>query len=174
MTSQSLMPFGKEIWKDIPCWEGFYQVSTLGNIKNSKGSILKSGKNKKGYMMVALYKNSKGHTRTVHRLVAQAFISNPNNLPHINHIDSNRINNHITNLEWCNHSMNMKHGYKYGKVKPPRTDKKIIQFNMDGSLIATYESIKIASEKTCSDRSHISKVCKGKLNSTNNYRWAYA
>lgn len=101
-----------EIWKDIPDYEGLYQVSNLGRVKsfkrngNSKDRILKPSKNRCGYLQVILYKNRKTETFTVHRLVALAFISNPLNLPCINHKDENKENNNISNLEWCTQQYN--------------------------------------------------------------------
>lgn len=141
-----------------------YQVSNLGNIKNLKGKLLSKYVSKKGYVVVCLYKNNKGTTKTVHRLIAQAFIPNPENKPYINHIDSNRANNDIKNLEWCTQSENLKHGYKYGKVRPPRNDRKIIMMDMNENYITTFDSIKKAANFIDGDPSHITKVLKEKLN----------
>lgn len=122
----------KEIWKDIKDFEGLYQVSNLGRIKRlpkkvynnglknknkyfiSKEIILKPSTISKGYKGVILTKDKKRYPKKVHRLVAQEFIPNPENKPQINHIDCNKTNNSVENLEWCTNSENQIHAYKHG------------------------------------------------------------
>ena len=128
----------QEIWKDIEGYEGLYQVSNLGKIKSiqylnrvnnksyPRNKILKIIINEKGYLKVDLYKLKKKKRFRIHRLIAQAFIPNPNNFPEINHINGNKQDNSINNLEWCTHSYNMKEAYKLGLVTPP---KKVSQKN---------------------------------------------
>ena len=117
-----------EIWKDIPEYEGKYQVSNLGRVKSlqrwsgtkyyNREYILNNYVNKKnGYVYVYLTKNNKGKNIRLHRLVAQAFIPNPNNYLYINHKDCDRTNNNVNNLEWCTASYNVKYSFKYGKAK---------------------------------------------------------
>lgn len=110
----------QEIWRDIKGYEGKYQVSNFGNVRslmyhNTKGikriSLLKPATDGKGYLRCALSKNNILTTFKVHRLVAQAFIPNPNNYPQINHIDGNKKNNKVDNLEWCTNSINQIHAY---------------------------------------------------------------
>lgn len=121
----------KEIWKDIPNFEGIYQVSNLGNVKvldryvNSaiknnnkvkrKGKLLKQY-NKRGYFQVSLSKNHKRYYFGVHRLVAIAFLPNPNNLTQINHKDENPLNNNLSNLEWCTAKYNCNYGLRNSKI----------------------------------------------------------
>ena len=111
-----------EIWKDIPEYEGLYQVSTFGRVKSlprngAKGGILKSAKKKqKNYLSVILSKNNKRKNILVHRLVALAFIPNPENLPYINHKDENPSNNYVNNLEWCTHEYNVNYGTRNERV----------------------------------------------------------
>ena len=99
----------KEEWKDIPEFEGFYQVSNFGNVKNIKTNhILKGGDNGRGYRFIFLCYNKKKRFY-IHRLVATAFIDNPNNYPEVNHIDGDKNNNRVDNLEWCSSLMNSLH-----------------------------------------------------------------
>ena len=129
----------KEIWKDIPNFEGLYQVSNLGNIKgldryvNSaiknnnrvkrKGKLLKQY-NKRGYFQVSLSKNHKRYYFNVHRLVAIAFLPNPDNLPQVNHKDENPLNNILSNLEWCTAKYNCNYGTRNSKIPNKTSFKK--------------------------------------------------
>ena len=120
-----------EVWKDIEEFKGLYQVSNLGQIRSidriteyktgakrlTKGVVLSIGKNKLGYSQVGLSKNDKCYSRRVHRLVAQAFIPNPNRYKEINHIDGNKQNNNVGNLEWCNRKQNIRHAINNGLRK---------------------------------------------------------
>lgn len=105
----------REVWKDIPGYEGLYQISNIGNIRslnyNQTGKVqrLKLDTHK-GYKKLCLYKNGRKKSHRVHRLVALAFIPNPNNLPYINHKDENRANNCVWNLEWCTAKYNTNYG----------------------------------------------------------------
>lgn len=121
----------QEVWKDIKNYEGCYQVSNLGRVRSltrkvktfngvrtSKGQLLKPLKTNTGYYRVDLKQNQKDKYMSIHRLVAEAFIPNPNNYPIINHKDNNPQNNCVDNLEWCTQSYNVKYAYKYGNAKP--------------------------------------------------------
>jgi len=102
----------KQVWKDIQGFEGLYEVSNYGNVRSLKfGKIkyLKPAKNQKGYYFVQLCKNGQKKNFIVHRLVANAFIDNPNNYPQINHIDENKLNNRASNLEWCDNRYNTRY-----------------------------------------------------------------
>lgn len=120
-----------EIWKDIFGFEGLYQVSNLGHVRSltrtveqmNRGGMCKTTYPSKmlrptttpnGYKQVRLSKNNKQIHKNVHRLVAETFIPNPNSLPQVNHIDSNKSNNMVSNLEWVNNSGNQKHAFKFG------------------------------------------------------------
>lgn len=107
----------KRIWKDIPGFEGKYQVSNTGQVRSlnykrtGKTKILKQNTTKRGYKQVTLCKKGeKPYPYYVHRLVAQAFIQNPNNLPEVNHKDENKANNAVWNLEWCDRLYNNEYG----------------------------------------------------------------
>lgn len=115
---------GIEIWKSVQGYEGLYEVSNLGQIRRfykgdfyTKGSysrILKPCLDKKGYSRVYLSKNGKDKTLRIHRLVALAFISNPNNLPQVNHKNNIKNQNNVENLEWITNLNNMRHAWKNG------------------------------------------------------------
>lgn len=110
----------EEVWKDILEYEGYYQVSNTGKIKRLAGKrclnsrILKPGKNKGNYSFVILCKNCKKTSMYIHRLVALSFIPNIENKKEINHIDCNKSNNIVSNLEWCTHKENSKHSFDNG------------------------------------------------------------
>lgn len=104
-----------EIWKDI---EGGYKVSSFGNIINGFSKPIKPFINKGGYLEVSIYYNKKRYPTKMHRIIAFAFIPNPNNLKEINHIDGDKTNNNINNLEWCTRGENIKHAYNLGLRKP--------------------------------------------------------
>ena len=117
-----------EIWKDVKGYEGAYQVSSFGRVRSLdrkvpskygrfrkvKGMILKLRTDKDGYYKVNLKKNQKGKSSRVHRLVAEAFINNPENKPQVNHINGVKSNNNILNLEWATLSENRRHAYQTG------------------------------------------------------------
>ena len=106
----------EEIWKDIPGYEGLYQVSNTGKVKSlnymktRKEKILKPRKEGKGYLKITLSKEGEKKDFKIHRLVASVFIPNPNNLPQINHIDECKTNNNVENLEWCDNRYNSNYG----------------------------------------------------------------
>lgn len=109
-----------EEWRPIEVYEGLYEVSSYGRVRSvdrydsrnqfRKGKVLSPGKDKNGYLKVVLHCNGKCKTINVHRLVAQAFIPNPDNLPMINHKDEDKTNNNVTNLEWCDVKYNLNYG----------------------------------------------------------------
>jgi hypothetical protein len=116
-----------ENWKDVQGYEGLYQVSNLGRVKSlshvnylgrlRQECILGNRLSDRGYHTAVLYNNGKSKSFRVHRLVANAFIENPNNKPHVNHIDGVKSNNLVSNLEWVTISENQKHAFKTGLNK---------------------------------------------------------
>ena len=102
-----------EEWKNIIGYEGLYEVSNMGNVRNvRRNTLLRFSKNNYGYIQVYLYKNGIRNGFKVHRLVAQAFIPNPDNLPQVNHKDEDKTNNSVENLEWCDHKYNVNYGHR--------------------------------------------------------------
>jgi len=114
-----------EQWKDIPDYEGYYQISNLGRVKSLEKTLIvserkrfykplikKSHISKRGYLEIGLCKNGSGFKNKIHRLIAISFIDNPRKHPQVNHIDSNRLNNKISNLEWVNNRENACHRLK--------------------------------------------------------------
>jgi hypothetical protein len=190
----------EEIWKDIEDYEGMYQVSNLGNVKSlprkrtiKKERLLKPAINNKGYKMIVLCKKSKPKMFLVHRLVATAFIPNPNNYPQVNHKDSNPLNNCVNNLEWCTQQENIKYSWDYGnnskyrntiaentdirikryKHTIARCSKKVFQYNLLGEYLAEYNSITEASQKNNINLKHISNCCRGIRKSCGNFQWSF-
>lgn len=165
-----------EIWKDVVGYEGYYQVSNLGNVRSvdrvvnvrngtkiSKGKRLKPSTNKQGYLFVPLSKENDVSLARVNRIVAQAFIPNPDNLPAVNHIDRNRTNNKVSNLEWCTIEYNNRYS----------TAKAIVQYNLSGSKVAEWEAISDAAKETGINLSNIAQCCRGFRKTAGNYIWRY-
>ena len=134
-----------EVWKDVVNYEGLYQVSNLGRVKGVKSQrILKaSNSGNCGYEKVGIFKNGKVKYMSTHRLVAIAFIPNPDNLPQVNHKDEVKTNNFVENLEFCTNIYNMNYG-TIQQRKGNSNGKPVIQKTLDGKTIATYNSIKEA------------------------------
>ena len=103
-----------ETWREIEDLEGLYQVSDRGRVKNEAGYVLKTRVNRGGYEAVSFCVDGVKLYYTVHRLVAKAFLPNPENKPQINHFDCIRTNNNVENLEWCTQSENIRHAFMYG------------------------------------------------------------
>lgn len=175
----------KEIWKDV---EGHtdYQVSNLGKIRSKKTGIYKNLTlyvNNKGYIQVSL--DNKKYL--LHRLIAQAFINNKNIDLVVNHIDGNKKNNNINNLEWCTTKENIQHAYRTGlmdnTIKASFNNKsrakKINQYKLDGTFIKEYMG-SVEAEKELKQKGininarNIRKVCEGKRNKAGGFIWEYA
>ena len=161
----------EEIWKDIKGYEGLYWVSNLGRIK-SKQKILKPIKGE--YLKVGLSKEGIQKTVTVHRLVASAFILNPNNYNYVNHIDENKYNNISSNLEWCTNKYNVNYGKRNEKVSKNQRKYRIIQKDKAGKIIKVWDSIWDLTHSTNYRKDNISCCCRGKYKYAYGYKWEYS
>lgn len=166
-------------WKDVAGYEGLYQVSDEGDVKslprlkhNGKGRfetkerILRPGTRGKGqtlYQFVVLTDGQAAKHIAVHRLVANAFLENPEGLPEVNHKDENPLNNHLSNLEWCTRQYNI----EYSKAE------RIAQYTLDGEKLAEYRSISVAAKITGIGRTAINNSLTGWSKSAGGYVWKY-
>lgn len=175
----------KEIWKDIEGWEGLYQVSNLGRVKSlsrhrivgwadyvSKEKVLKQSTNNGGYNYVWLHKEGKKKIYKIHRLVATAFLSNPNNYKCVNHKDENKANNTVENLEFCNHSYNNNYGTRNEKVAR-KNGRQILQFSLDGVFLKEWDGARIAGKQLNIRHQSIYSNCKGERKSAGGFIWKY-
>lgn len=165
-----------EVWKDVAGYEGLYQVSNFGRVKslNFDGSgeeRIMRPYNVHGYLRVRIFKNCTKQSIGVHRLVALAFIPNPNNFAIVNHIDGNKLNNNAKNLEWCTNSMNLIHAYRVlgCKASGGRPRKKVRCLE-NGSV---YDSVKQASVLTGVNRTSIISCCNGRYSQAGGLHWEY-
>lgn len=172
-----------ETWQPVKGYENLYEVSNYGKIKslnrlvngrwgktNISEKILKEARDKNDYLIVTLCKNGRQKSAKIHRLVAQAFIPNPNNLPEINHKDENKQNNCVDNLEWCTHKYNNNYGTRLERLSKTR-GKKVNQYDLDGNYIQTFYSVNYAEKIT--KIKHIYDCCNGKLKTAGKYVWRY-
>ena len=189
----------KEIWKDIKGYEGYYQVSSYGNIRSldrwvnsslsKSGTVLLKGKpmsgsiNQDGYIRYSLTQHNKPKAIFGHVLVAKHFIENPTKLPEVNHIDGIKTNNATQNLEWTDRTGNLKHAYdnklrvssmKGKSWKEHPNCRKIAKVcpstNKD---IIIYDSLREAKDDTGTDKSSIIRVCQGKQKTAVKFKWRY-
>ena len=124
-----------EIWKNIEGYEGKYQVSNFGQVKSMIGQekVLHPKKHRTGHLQIGLHKDKKRKTMYIHRLVAQAFIPNPDNLPCVNHKDENPNNNNVDNLEWCTQKYNCNYGTRVDRIMETKKQqyKKIYKYSFN-------------------------------------------
>ena len=174
-----------EVWKDIPRYKGLYQASSKGRIRRlrrpiinngtvttKKGAIISQSYTSKGYKRVNIHFKEKKKEELVHRLVAEAFIPNPDNLPCINHKDETKTNNAVENLEWCDCRYNNTYGTRI-KKSVEKQSVKVIQCTLDGRFVDEYPSINEAGRKTKISAGHICHVCKGLRPNAGGYVWHY-
>lgn len=162
------------MWKKIIIdnIETNYSVSENGIIRNDNTNKILSQRIQQGYCHVGLTINGKAKSCRVHRLVAQAFIPNPENKPYVNHIDGIRSNNNVENLEWCTPKENTQHAVKTGLMLPTR-ERAVIQFSLEGERLAEYVSLAEAARQTGSSVEKIILCCKMQRKTHNNFQWRY-
>ncbi len=193
-----------EEWRDIPQFEGYYQASSQGRIRSIERMVQKSGHLQKlqgviikpqrgtnGYLAVSLSKNGTVRQERVHRIIARTFIPNPDKLPEVNHINEDKTDNRVNNLEWVTIRVNRLYGTRlertvkhrnqsgtkngmYGRkgALNPRA-KAIQQFTLNDSFVQEFSCIKEAAKTTGSNAALISRAAKGLLRQTNGFKWKY-
>ena len=198
----------KEKWVDIQGYVGFYQISNLGRVKSlsrtyytynylkkekikitRKEKYMSYKKDSNDYMIVSLSRNGKTKAFTIHRLVASAFIPNPDNLPQINHINGIKTDNRVENLEWCTPSYNVEHSFKTGirkmtskQIKQAKENikkafeskrRKVYQLTPEGEVIKLWDSFTDIYKELHYSWGNIGQVCRGKQELAYGYKWKY-
>ena len=155
----------EEIWKPIPGFQGRYEASSLGRLRSvpgrKSGSILSQSSDGHGYLKVTVYERI-GCRKSVyvHRLIALAFLPNPQCLPCVNHKDEDKMNNCVSNLEWCTQEYNINYGNRTQKVQE-KTWKPVGKYDKEGNLLATYPSVYAAAEANGVYWRFLKKVAQG-------------
>ena len=168
-----------EIWKDIEGYEGLYQVSNMGRVKSlnyhrtGKEGILEGYDNGYGYLQVQLWKDGKDKKCRINRLVAQAFLENPEGYTDVNHKNEDKTNNCVENLEWCSRSYNINHGTRNKRVAE-KNSKPVFSVDKETGLIMYWESAKEAERCTGINNGNIINCCKGRAKSAGGHYWFYA
>ena len=179
----------KEYWKPVVGYEGLYEVSNWGRVKSLKRLVksprgyrtvcertLKPTKDSHGYLCVSLYKEGEMKFVKIHRLVAEAFLNNPDNLPQINHKDEDKTNNHVNNLEWCDAQYNCNYGTRTERLSKSQINGKrskiVIQYNLDGTFVREWQSTREC-ERNGFDKGAVCKCCLGELKKYKDFIWKY-
>lgn len=147
--------------KDISGYEGIYGITSCGKVwsyKNKK--FLKPRANSNGYLLAHLCKNGKSKNYNIHRLVAEAYIPNPNNLPDVDHIDNDKTHNYVNNLQWITHRDNVRKSI----------NKPILQFTLDGEFVREWDCASDAGKEV---NSNIVHCLKGRKKSAYGFKWVY-
>lgn len=181
-----------EVWKQIKGYEGLYEVSNTGRVKSVARVVNTSDnralpikekiltlhaskcdkKHPRPMFHVELWKNNKREVPFIHRLVAQAFIPNPDNKPQINHIDGDRRNNNVENLEWCTNGENVKHAYANGLIVS--ANKKAVRgVNVVTGKVVLFESIASAAREIKGNADAIRSAIKGRSSTSAGYVWEF-
>ncbi len=163
--------------KWISSYEETYSVDTLGSVysyKFNKKKKIKSRPDAKGYLLVGLHHNGITKTHKVHRIVAMAFIPNPENKPQVNHKDGNKQNNYYCNLEWATSEENLLHAYRTGLKNSDHSGKPVISINLNTSISTRFNSMHEAERLTGISYKGICACCKGQIKTSGGLRWIYA
>lgn len=187
-----------EVFLPVDGYHNIYEVSNFGrvkslerNVKSSYGSIqnrteriLKSTRKSNGYLHVVLCNSSGKKDKSIHRLVATAFVPNIGDMPIVNHIDGNKLNNNADNLEWCNNSHNQLHAFEMGLQKPSygmlgkkgalcKNSKPVLQLDLKGNFIKRHESLAEVTRETGISHSNISRLLNGYGKTCGGFKWRY-
>lgn len=178
-----------EEWRDIKGYEGLYQVSNLGRVKSLEricncfygyrtvpDKIRKICIDTNGYCYVKIHKNGVRQNHSIHRLVAEAFIPNPNNYPCINHKSEDKTNNRVCNLEWCTVLYNNNYGDRMERISKKTRNgwqsKPVLQCDLDGNLIHEWPSA-MECDRNGFCQGHVSACCRGDKKTYKGYIWKY-
>lgn len=169
-----------EEWRNVIGFEGLYLVSNFGRVqkinKTKENTIKVLQIDKHGYVRVQLWKNGKSKLKLLHRLVVEAFVSNENNLPYINHKDEDKTNNRGDNLEWCTGGYNNRfgtRGKRIAKNNIGKHGKQVIGISKDNTSVVKFNSIEEASIFIGRTKQAICENCKGRTKYCNGYKWFY-
>lgn len=160
-------------WKNLRIngmTSSFYVVSPYGTIRNKEGKIIKPHITHDGYYRVRLCRDIPRGMYRVNRIVAETFIPNPNKYPMVNHLDNNRLNNHYTNLEWCDNSKNQKQRFE---TTVGTKAKRVAQYTLSGDLVNVFESPVYAEKELGICKGNICYVCRGLRKSAGGFFWKY-
>lgn len=165
-------------WKQIKGFDGYFinvegQIKSTRSFKGTQEKILKPSKNQQGYITYNLMRGGKVYQKPLHRLLMETFIPNINNLPCINHIDGNILNNSLDNLEWCSYSHNNKEAYRLGLKQSRIKPKQVIQLNKNNEIENVFESLQQVEKTLGYSSGNIGQVCNGKRKSAYGYIWRY-
>ncbi|XCH79055.1 MAG: NUMOD4 domain-containing protein [Candidatus Dehalobacter alkaniphilus] len=174
-----------EQWKDVIGYEGLYQVSNLGNVRSLNYKNMGFAQNivpkrtNKGYLQVHFKKNGILKAFTIHRLVAMAFIPNEQDLPQINHINENKQDNRVENLEWCTCRYNVKYSLDRWLETRSRPRKRarsesIVQLDSSGAIVRTWDNVREIELVTKMSAWSIHQCCQGKRKTAYGYKWQFA
>ena len=181
----------EERWMDIKGYEGLYRVSNFGRVlsvsktfKTGKNhsivrtypdTIMSPSKTKKGYLRVNLFKEGRLKAFQVHRLVAEAFIPNPNNYPEVNHINEVKDCNIVENLEWCTTRYNIEYSTGFSTIYNAieKTKRPVVQLTLADDYVKEWPSITEACKALRLNPANVCLCCNGKRNKCGNYKWKY-